>query len=58
VGLSVSGKEFRNNLISKLTDNNFTSDISPLISPELNYSVQQGFDMLDRELISKWSVEK
>jgi len=50
-GLSVSKKEFLNNLREKLDDPNFRKDIDILLSPRVNYSPEAGFKLVVRELI-------
>jgi hypothetical protein len=49
----VSKKEFRNNLDLKLQDSDFKDDITALVRPDISYSIEDAFHMVDDKLISR-----
>jgi len=50
--LKVSKKEFRNNLELKLQDSDFKDDIVALIRPDISYSIEEAYYLVNEKLIS------
>jgi predicted nucleotidyltransferase component of viral defense system len=51
--LTVSKKEFRNNLDLKLQYSDFKDDITALVRPDIPYSIKNAFHIVDDKLISR-----
>ncbi len=49
----VSKMEFRNNLDLKLQNSDFKDDIKTLVRPDISYSIEDAFHMVDDKLISR-----
>jgi len=54
-GSYVSRNDFEKNLIDKMKDRNFTSDIRPLIRPDVRFDNKKAFDLIMSNLIQKLS---
>lgn len=50
--LKVSKKELRNNLELKLQDSDFKDDIAALIRPDISYSIEEAYYLVNEKLIS------
>ena len=46
-------KEFRNNLELKLQNSDFKDDITALVRPNIPYSIEDAFHIVDDKLISR-----
>lgn len=48
-----SSKEFINNMDDKMKDDNFRGDIVGLLSPEVNFNIDDAYDLIKKELLEK-----
>lgn len=54
-GVSISRKEFEENLSNKMNDPNFRNDITPLIRPGINWNMDDAYQLVIQNIIEKLS---
>jgi hypothetical protein len=55
-GRVVDGRLYEKNLRDKMKHRGFISDIEPLLPADVNYDIQEAFDLVNREIVSKMEM--
>ena len=55
-GRIVDGRLYEKNLWDKMKHRGFISDIEPLLPADVNYDIQEAFDLVNREIVSKMEM--
>ncbi|MBM4333938.1 MAG: nucleotidyl transferase AbiEii/AbiGii toxin family protein [Deltaproteobacteria bacterium] len=55
-GRIVDGRLYEKNLRDKMKHRGFISDIEPLLPADVNYDIQEAFDLVNREIVSKMEM--